>query len=204
MKASGCRPNLVVISTLVKGYMKCGEMRKAEAFVENAKAMGLEPDVTLWTTLIGGYAKAGQVSKALSLLKSMEAAGFQADAATYSVVLAMYGDCQEYEAAAGVFEEMVGRGFKPDESVKRSLLRACKDDEQRQDAMLLLQDHGGVAGLQMPEQGKEFSGRTWTEDRPGSLEQVEGTERGESGARSQSETVNVFEASDAGSDTGRE
>ncbi|GBG91681.1 hypothetical protein CBR_g53495 [Chara braunii] len=194
MKASGCHPNLVVVSTLIKGYMKCGEIKKAEAFVENVKSMGLEPDAMLWTTLIGGYAKAGDVRKALSSLKLMEAAGFPADAATYNVVLAMYGDCQEYEAAAGVFEEMVARGFRPEEGAKRSLLRACKDEEQRQDAMLLLQDHGGVTFPQMPAQEKEeFLGRMWNEDQPGSLGQADG---GEGGARSQSETVSVVEASD--------
>ncbi|CAM0943074.1 unnamed protein product [Alopecurus aequalis] len=82
-------------STMVSGYARSGEVKKArELFNQMPKK-----DLVAWTSLISGYVQAGRCSEALVLFEEMEEAGFEADEVTVVTLLSACVQCGAMDVA---------------------------------------------------------------------------------------------------------
>ena len=72
MVAVGLVPNSVTFNTLIHGYSKEGNVRRAESFLAQMKRRGLTPNVITYNSLIHGFCKAGKLLDAIVVFEEMQ------------------------------------------------------------------------------------------------------------------------------------
>ncbi|XXG66149.1 hypothetical protein AAC387_Pa05g3689 [Persea americana] len=153
---TGLIPNVIVVSTLVDMYSKCGCLEDCRRIFY---CMDKRKDVVLWNTMIAALAQHGRGEEAISLFEAMVEGGTKPDEITFVVVLMAcshsglvhegirifdsmaqgYGlvPKQEHYACladilgrAGCFNELIDRlkkmPYQPDSRVWKALLGACR------------------------------------------------------------------------------
>ncbi|XP_059067244.1 pentatricopeptide repeat-containing protein At2g13600 [Cryptomeria japonica] len=80
---NGFLSDVVVVTTLIDMYAKCGRIQKA---LELFNSMP-QRDAASWTAIITGYAQSGLVEKALDTFKQMQLAGVKPDSSTYASIV---------------------------------------------------------------------------------------------------------------------
>ncbi|KAJ7527173.1 hypothetical protein O6H91_16G040000 [Diphasiastrum complanatum] len=83
IRKRGFQSNVVVCSTLVDMYAKCGCTEDARELFDNMS----EQDVVSWTVMIAGYAQNGLAQEALALFEQMQREGTKPNEVTYISVL---------------------------------------------------------------------------------------------------------------------
>ncbi|XP_059067251.1 pentatricopeptide repeat-containing protein At2g03880, mitochondrial-like [Cryptomeria japonica] len=107
IKDRGISSNIVVASSLVDMYAKCGRIDKAHEVFDKMP----QRDVVSWNAMIAGYAQNGFVEKALDTFKQMQLEG--------------YAQNEYVEKALETFKQMQLVGVKPNSRTFASSLSAC-------------------------------------------------------------------------------
>ena len=75
--------DLLLMSTLIDMYAKCGQMENAQDTFDTMQSR----DVIVWNALIGGYAESGDDLHTISLFLLMQEQGVEPDQVTYTILL---------------------------------------------------------------------------------------------------------------------
>ncbi|KAJ7536557.1 hypothetical protein O6H91_12G073800 [Diphasiastrum complanatum] len=99
---SGLDSDVVVGSTLVDMYAKCGRIEDARQVFNNMH----ERNVVSWNAMIAGYAQQGFGKEALALLEQMQREGIRPDEVTYVGVLSACSHSGLVDKGRHVFDSM--------------------------------------------------------------------------------------------------
>ncbi|KAG9442608.1 hypothetical protein H6P81_018462 [Aristolochia fimbriata] len=114
---SGFLSNLVIGSSIVDGYAKCGWIGHAHALFDEMQIR----DTMSWTTLVSGYAKRGDLYSAHRLFDLMP----EKNAISWTSLIAGYAEHGMGTKALEVFAAMMKNGCRPDQFTYSSSLCAC-------------------------------------------------------------------------------
>ncbi|XP_054791873.1 pentatricopeptide repeat-containing protein At2g21090 isoform X2 [Prosopis cineraria] len=114
---AGFSSNVVISSSLLDAYAKCGEMEDARRLFDE---MPLK-DVFVWTTLVSGYANQGDMQSATELFHQMP----QKNSISWTSLIGGYAKLGLGHEALEVFRKMIMHHVKPDQFTYSSCLSAC-------------------------------------------------------------------------------
>lgn len=113
---AGFSPNVVLSSSVVDAYAKCGELGDARKLFDQ---MGRR-DVLAWTTLISGYAKWGHMESARALFDLMP----ERNPVSWTALISGYARNSRGHEALELFTKMMMLRIKPDQFTFSSCLCA--------------------------------------------------------------------------------
>ncbi|KAJ7540216.1 hypothetical protein O6H91_10G005600 [Diphasiastrum complanatum] len=114
----GFQSDVIVGSTLVNMYAKCGCTEDARELFDNMS----ERDVVSWTTMIAGYAQNGLGKEALALYEQMKQEGMQPNDVTLGLLLKACASLAALEEGKQLHSEIIKRGFQSDVVVGSTLV----------------------------------------------------------------------------------
>merc|ERR1719343_739108 len=120
-------PDLVTISTIVKGYCQSGEVDQAlQLFRDMQRGSTLKPDEVMYNSLLDGCARGQRLQDALSLLDEMRQARIAPSSYTLSIVCKLLGRAKRLDQAFSLVENVSKEyGFMPSIHVYTCLIQAC-------------------------------------------------------------------------------
>ncbi|XWS55066.1 hypothetical protein CRYUN_Cryun10bG0143300 [Craigia yunnanensis] len=114
---SGFLSNLVISSSVVDGYVKCGMMGEARKLFDEMKVR----DVLAWTTLVSGYAQWGDMESANDLFDRMP----EKNPVSWTALISGYARNGMGNKALELFTIMMMCRVRPDQFTFSSCLCAC-------------------------------------------------------------------------------
>merc|ERR1719343_1524419 len=132
-------PDLVTISTIVKGYCQSGEVDQAlQLFRDMQRGSTLKPDEVMYNSLLDGCARGQRLQDALSLLDEMRQARIAPSSYTLSIVCKLLGRAKRLDQAFTLVESVSKEyGFTPSIHVYTCLIQACFHNRQHLKALAL-------------------------------------------------------------------
>lgn len=109
--------NVVLASSIVDGYAKCGAIEDARRLFDELRVR----DVTCWTCMLSGYAKNGGLDAAWELFEDMPVK----NSVSWTALIAGHVEHGRVPRALELFAKMVELGFEPDQFTFSSILCAC-------------------------------------------------------------------------------
>ncbi|KAK2665546.1 hypothetical protein Ddye_004120 [Dipteronia dyeriana] len=109
--------NLVISSTIVDAYARCGEMNDARRIFNEMQVR----DILAWTTLVSGYAKWGDMESASELFNEMP----EKNPVSWTALIAGYARNGLGDKALELFRKMMVLRIRPDQFTFSSCLCAC-------------------------------------------------------------------------------
>ncbi|KAK7312244.1 hypothetical protein VNO77_35976 [Canavalia gladiata] len=113
----GFSSNVVISSSIVDAYVKCGKMEDARILFDGMPVR----DVTSWLTLVSGYAAWGDMESAAELFGRMP----KENSCSWTSLISGYAKNGLGHEALGVFRKMIEHQVRPDEFTFSSCLFAC-------------------------------------------------------------------------------
>ncbi|KAJ7569689.1 hypothetical protein O6H91_01G088800 [Diphasiastrum complanatum] len=114
----GFQSDVVVGSTLVDMYAKCGCTEDARELFDNMS----ERDVVSWNAMIAGYAQNGLGKEALALYEQMKQEGMQSNNVTFILLLQACASLAALEQGKQLHSEIIKRGFQSKVAVGNTLV----------------------------------------------------------------------------------
>ncbi|KAJ7259930.1 hypothetical protein O6H91_Y408800 [Diphasiastrum complanatum] len=114
----GFQSDVIVGSTLVNMYAKCGCTEDARELFDNMS----ERNVVSWNAMIAGYAQNGLGKEALALYEQMKQEGVQPDNVTFALLLNACASLAALEQGKLLHSEIIKRGFQLDVVVANTLV----------------------------------------------------------------------------------
>ncbi|KAJ4747228.1 Pentatricopeptide repeat-containing protein [Rhynchospora pubera] len=112
-----CWTNLVISSSLVDAYARCGLMHDAREVFDEMRVK----DLVAWTAMVHGYAKCGDLESAQRLFDAMP----ERNSITWNALIGGYIRVGQPMKALDLFRRMVHMGFRLDHFNFSSSLNAC-------------------------------------------------------------------------------
>ncbi|XP_061342150.1 pentatricopeptide repeat-containing protein At2g21090 [Gastrolobium bilobum] len=113
----GFSSNVVISTSIVDAYAKCGKMEDARRFFDD---MSLK-DIPAWTALVSGYAIWGNMELAAEVFSQMP----QKNSYSWTSLICGYARNGLGHEALGVFRKMIKYQVRPDQFTFSSCLSAC-------------------------------------------------------------------------------
>lgn len=113
----GFLSNVVVSSSIVDAYAKCGKMEDARRLFDEMPVK----DIPAWTTLVSGYALCGDMESAAELFSQMP----KKNSYSWTCLIGGYERNSLGHKALGVFRKMIKHQVRPDQFTFSSCLFAC-------------------------------------------------------------------------------
>ncbi|KZV26111.1 pentatricopeptide repeat-containing protein [Dorcoceras hygrometricum] len=133
-----CIPNIVFYNTLIHGYCKRGDVKRAYGLLEDLKRKGFLPTEETYGAIIYGFCKQGNFEKVNRILKQMESRGMGVNVQVYNNILDAKYKCGFIREALELARKMIELGCNLDIVTYNSLIsNACRDGKI-QDAEMLL------------------------------------------------------------------
>lgn len=114
---SGFLMNVVLSSSIVDAYVRCGHLGDARSLFDQMA----QRDILAWTTLISGYAKWGNMESAKALFDVMP----ERNPVSWTAMITGYAQNNMGQDAIELFAKMMSLRVKPDQFTFSSCLRAC-------------------------------------------------------------------------------
>ncbi|KAL9231835.1 hypothetical protein vseg_007005 [Gypsophila vaccaria] len=114
---AGFLPSLILSSSILDAYAKCGEMRDARRVFDEMQVR----DIRAWTSLISGYCKWGEMELARELFDLMP----EKNPVPWTAMVSGYARNNLGHRALEVFRRMMLLGIGPDQFTFSSVLSAC-------------------------------------------------------------------------------
>lgn len=105
MLKSGIRDDIILLSSLVDMYAKCGDIDSAFCVFESMP----NKNAVSWNTMIGGYARHGLAAKALNEFERMTRSGIKPDQVTFVNVLSACAHGGLIQEGEKHFDSMAGK-----------------------------------------------------------------------------------------------
>ncbi|CAN4108676.1 unnamed protein product [Withania somnifera] len=109
--------NIVLSSSIVDAYAKCGKMSDARRSFDAMRVR----DVLAWTTLVSGYSRCGDMVSARELFEAMP----EKNHVSWTALIAGYSHSGMNIQALDLFAKMVKLQVQPDQFTVSSCLSAC-------------------------------------------------------------------------------
>ncbi|KAG8368119.1 hypothetical protein BUALT_Bualt15G0012000 [Buddleja alternifolia] len=109
--------NVVLSSSVMDAYVKCGEMGDARRLFDEMRKW----DVLAWTTLVSGYARVGDMKSSREIFDAMPGKNY----VSWNALIAGYTQNGMGNQALKLFVEMIMLNVKPDQFTISSCLSAC-------------------------------------------------------------------------------
>ncbi|OWM83944.1 pentatricopeptide repeat-containing protein At2g21090 [Punica granatum] len=109
--------NIVLLSSIVDAYTKCGEMTDARRVFDEMEVK----DVPAWTTLVSGYARSGDINRASEIFHEMPVK----NPISWTAMIAGYVRNGLSNRALELFTKMMALRILPDQFTFSSCLCAC-------------------------------------------------------------------------------
>ncbi|KAJ0076969.1 hypothetical protein Patl1_36084 [Pistacia atlantica] len=144
---TGFLSNLVISSSVLDSYAKCGEMNNARRLFEEMQVR----DVLAWTTLVSGYAKWGDMESAREFFNEMP----EKNPVSWTALIAGYARNGSGHDALELFAKMMVLRIRPDQFTFSSCLCACSSiaslkHGKQIHGFLIRANHGcGVEAIQL-------------------------------------------------------
>ncbi|KAJ7517806.1 hypothetical protein O6H91_21G040700 [Diphasiastrum complanatum] len=129
----GFQSDVIVASTLVDMYAKCGHTEDARELFNNVS----ERDVVSWTAMIAGYAQNGLGKEALALYEQMKLEGVQPSNVTFVLLLKACASLAALEQGKQLHSDIIKRGFQSDVIVGNTLVDMYAKCGRTKDALEL-------------------------------------------------------------------
>ncbi|KAL3843380.1 hypothetical protein ACJIZ3_000783 [Penstemon smallii] len=113
----GFMSNVVLTSSIIDAYAKCGEMRDARRLFDEM----ITKDVLTWTTLVSGYAQWGDMKSAQEVFDLMP----QKNSVSWTALIAGYAQNDMGHDALKLLSEMIILRVEPDQFTFSSSFLAC-------------------------------------------------------------------------------
>ncbi|KAJ9550607.1 hypothetical protein OSB04_014652 [Centaurea solstitialis] len=113
----GFSSNVVLCSSIIDCYSKCGEMDDAWKVFDEMP----QRDILAWTTIVSGYAKCGDMKSAQVLFDEMP----EKNPVSWTSLIAGYTRHGFSHNALELFRSMITHGVKPNQFTFSSVLCAC-------------------------------------------------------------------------------
>jgi pentatricopeptide repeat protein len=117
--------NMIMYSTLIKGFAASGEPARAMEMFKEARAGGMEMNFVSYTALIDAHARSGDMVQAKALLEQMQTDGCEPNTITYSTLVKGHCLQGEMDQALEMFQDMERRGLSADAVVFNTMLDGC-------------------------------------------------------------------------------
>ncbi|KAJ7538802.1 hypothetical protein O6H91_11G063600 [Diphasiastrum complanatum] len=114
----GFQSDVIVGSTLVNMYAKCGCTEEARELFDNMS----ERNAVSWNAMIAGYAQNGLGNEALALYEQMKQDGMQPNNITFVLLLKACASLAALEQGQQLHSEIIKRGFQSDVVVASTLV----------------------------------------------------------------------------------
>lgn len=114
---AGYLPNVILSSSIVDAYAKCGQMSDARKLFDEMQVR----DIPAWTALISGYCKWGDMRSAQALFDVMPAK----NPVSWTAMVSGYARNNFGHAALDLFRKMMSFCIRPDQFTFSSALNAC-------------------------------------------------------------------------------
>jgi len=117
--------NMIIYSTLIKGFAVGGRTDEAMEMWREIRAEGTAMNVVVYNALIDAQARAGTMDRAHELLAGMESDGVTPDGITHSTMVKGYCTTGDLDKAFEVFRGTQKAGLASDCVVYNTLLDSC-------------------------------------------------------------------------------
>lgn len=135
------RPNTVVYSTLIHGWAKQNDAKRALAIFDQMRNEGVPCNAVTYNCMIHACVRVGDMQGALELLSAMkETSALRPDKFTYSTIIKGYCGRGEIESALFLFSEMLAENLTPDLVIYNTLLDGCVKTRHNEVCDKLLDD----------------------------------------------------------------
>lgn len=129
MKAAGCPPNIVTMTSLINACAKGNMYYEGLLAWQELLAMGLEPDVVTYGALIEMCNKNGNFDVALEFGEKMRgraarAGGLKPNLVIYNQLLAAAGRQRDFDLCVELFQELQDNGHMPNNWTFHALMDA--------------------------------------------------------------------------------
>ncbi|XP_006361889.1 pentatricopeptide repeat-containing protein At2g21090 isoform X1 [Solanum tuberosum] len=114
---AGFLSNIILSSSIVDAYAKCGKMSDARRLFDAIRVR----DVLAWTTLVSGYSKCGDMVSARELFEAMP----EKNPVSWTALVAGYSHSGMSIQALELFAKMMKLQVQPDQFTFSSCLSAC-------------------------------------------------------------------------------
>merc|ERR1719398_223982 len=132
--------NMVIYSTLLKGFAQAKQPEKVQRVFEDMQADGIACNTVSYNTMIDANARTGRMARCDELFKDMQAVGVQPDIITFSTLVKGYCMDGDIDKGFAVLKDMTSRGkHEPDEILYNSLLDGCAKQHRVDDALGLIE-----------------------------------------------------------------
>jgi pentatricopeptide repeat protein len=150
LRGKGLALNKIHITTIIKGLASSGQLRKAEAMLDDmSESLNIRPDVVTYQTLIKAYLAHSDIAAALRLFENMQKQGIQPDMV---MVESMFmGCCSKGLRPAEtmhVLGVLAGHGVSPTKRALTLVVKSLAQNQAWQATLDLLADLPGRFGIQ--------------------------------------------------------
>ncbi|KAK9666819.1 hypothetical protein RND81_14G213300 [Saponaria officinalis] len=115
--AAGFLPSLILSSSILDAYAKCGEMKDARRLFSEMQVR----DIPAWTSLISGYCKWGDMQLAREFFDLMP----EKNPVSWTAMVSGYARNNLGRHALDVFRKMMLLSIRPDQFTFSSIISAC-------------------------------------------------------------------------------
>ncbi|XP_021311524.1 pentatricopeptide repeat-containing protein At1g08070, chloroplastic [Sorghum bicolor] len=141
MQADGISPNKVTVISLLSACGHTQTVDKGRWVYGQLSEYGIEPDADIGNSAISMYAKCGCMSDALQVFRTMPVRSTK----SWNILIDGFVQNQRHKEALTVFQEMISTGLTPDAVTLASVLSACAqlgDLQQARDVHNYIKNHG--------------------------------------------------------------
>src|SRR3989338_490405 len=111
---SKCDGSIIVLTSLVHMYCRCGSLLDAVSVFEHIKAKFEQVDVVAWSAMILGYGTHGHSDKAVELYHEMLEQGIHPNSITFTSMLTACQHSSLLDLGMSLFNSMANCGVKPE------------------------------------------------------------------------------------------
>ncbi|XP_057871438.2 pentatricopeptide repeat-containing protein DOT4, chloroplastic isoform X2 [Cryptomeria japonica] len=115
---SGFSFDVVIVTTLIDMYAKCGSIRKAQNLFDTIR----QQDVVSWTAIVAGYVQNGLVDKALEIFKQMQLTSIKPNALTFTSILSACAKLGDSEQGMEIHQKIIENRFVSDVRLLTALI----------------------------------------------------------------------------------
>ncbi|KAG0530399.1 hypothetical protein BDA96_05G182900 [Sorghum bicolor] len=122
-----CLPNAVAYNTVIDGFFKEGDVKKACDLFNEMVQRGISPNLSTYNCVVNALCKARAMDKAEAILRQMVDKGVLPDNWTYTSLIYGYSSTGQWKEAVRVSKKMTSQGILPDVVTLNSLMASlCK------------------------------------------------------------------------------
>ncbi|KAL6047499.1 DYW domain containing protein [Balamuthia mandrillaris] len=132
----GLLPNIVLSTSLISMYGKCGKIEEARAVFQEMK----DRNVVAWNAMIAEEARRGHGQEALELFRHMQQAGVSPDSFTYATALKACAIAKDLEMGKHIHAHLLRNGFLLDIVLSTSLISMYGKCGKMEEARTIFQE----------------------------------------------------------------